>query len=51
MYVFLAVLGLYCCQALSLVVESGATLQLQCLSFSLRWLLLWSTDSRTHGLQ
>lgn len=40
------------CAGFSLVVASGATLQLQCTDFSLQWaLLLWSTGSRGWGLQ
>ena len=45
-YLFLAVLGLCYCAGFSLVVASGAALQLWCMGFSLRWLLLlWSMDS------
>ena len=44
-YLFMAVLGLHCCAGFSLVVVSGGLL-------SLLWLLLvWSTGSRTVGLQ
>ena len=39
-------LGLCYCAGFSLVVASGAALQLWCMGFSLRWLLLWSTGSR-----
>ena len=33
----------------SLVAESGVYSSLQCVGFSLRWLLLWSMDSRHTG--
>ena len=42
-WVFVAASGL------SLVEASGGYSLLQCLGFSLRWLLLWSTDSRRTG--
>ena len=44
-------LGLPWCAGFSLVVVSGAPLQLQCTGFSLQWALLWSTGSRVWGLQ
>ena len=47
---FLAALGLCCCRGLSLVAVSGGYSSLQCVGFSLRWLLLlWSTGSRRAG--
>ena len=50
-FLFLAVLGLCCCARASLVALSGVySLWLQCLGFSLQWLLLsQSTDSRFAG--
>ena len=36
---------------LSLVAASGGYYSLQCVGFSLQWLLLWSTGSRVRGLQ
>ena len=42
-WVFIAV------RRLSLVVVSGGYSSLQCMGFSLRWLLLWSTGSRHTG--
>ena len=49
-FFFLAVLDLRCCKGFSLVAE--ATLQLPCLSFSLRWLLfLWNMGFKACGLQ
>ena len=52
MYLFLAVLGLHCCVAFSLVVASGDYSQVQCTDFSSQWLfLLWSTGSRMLRLQ
>ena len=48
MYLFLTVLGLYCCAGLSLAVESrGYSLVVVhgCTSFSLQWLLI-----AEHGL-
>ena len=51
-YVLLTMLGLCCCVCLSLVAESRGYFSLQCVGFSLRWLLsLRSTDSRVLGLQ
>ena len=38
---FLAVLGLGCCEGFSLVVASRTHSSLQCTGFSLQWLLLW----------
>ena len=52
MYLLLTMLGLCCCVCLSLVAESRGYFLLQCVGFSLRWLLLLrSTDSRVLGLQ
>ena len=54
-YLFLAALGLRCwvfvaVRGLSLVAASGGYSSLQCVGFSLRWLLLlWSTGSRRVG--
>ena len=46
----MAVLGLRCCTLASLVVVSGGYSSLQCMGFSLRWLvLLQSTGSRCVG--
>ena len=51
LFLVLAELGLRFCVGFSLASASGATLELQCLGFSLWWLLwLWSTGSRAHGL-
>ena len=45
-------LGLHGCAGFSLVVESGGHFLLQCLGFSLQWLLsLQSTDSGARELQ
>ena len=52
MYLFLAVLGLYCCVAFFLVAASGDYSRAQCTGFSLQWLfLLQSTGSRMLRLQ
>ena len=49
---FLTVLGLGCCVQLSLVVASRGYSLLQCVGFSLQWLLfLRSMGSRAHGAQ
>ena len=46
-YLFLALLGLYCCMGCSLVQRAGAAFQLQCTGLSLwRLLLLQSTGPR-----
>ena len=52
-YLFLAVLGLHCCtQAFLYLQWAGATVQSQCMGFSLlSLLLLQSMGSRAHGLQ
>ena len=39
-YLYLAVLGLCCYDGFSLVEHVGATLELQCVDFSLLWFLL-----------
>ena len=59
LFIYLAALGLCCCArafsscgepGLLFVVVSGGYSSLQCLRFSLRWLLLlWSTGSRRAG--
>ena len=49
-YLFLAVLCLRCCVGFSLVVVSRGYPSLQWGSFSLQWLLLQSTGSRSRGL-
>ena len=49
-YLFLAVLCLRCCVVFSLVVVSRGYPSLQWGSFSLQWLLLQSTGSRSRGL-
>ena len=49
---YMAVLGLCCFVGFSLVVESGGYSSLQCVGFSLQWLLLLqSKDSRVLGPQ
>ena len=49
-YLFLAALGLNCYVGFSLVVAKRKLLWLQCMGFSLKWLLsLWSMGSRAHG--
>ena len=51
-YLFLAVLGLHSCVGFSPVAASQGYSLLQCMGFSLLWLLLlYSTGSRTCGLQ
>ena len=47
----MAVLGLRSCMGFSLAVASGSTLELQCCSFSLWWLLLPSMGPGVHRLQ
>ena len=49
-YLFLALLGLCCYEGFSLVVASRATLQLQCTSFLLWWLLFSGAQALEHGL-
>ena len=51
MYLVLAVLCLHFCASVSSCGEQGYS-SLQCMGFSLQWLLLlWSTGSRASGLQ
>ena len=51
-YLYLAVLSLLCCTGSSLVAVSRGYRSLQCVGFSLWWLLLLqSTGSRAYGLQ
>ena len=50
LFIYLAALGLGLCMSFYSSFGVGATLQLQCVVFSLRWLyLLWSMGSRHEG--
>ena len=51
-YLFLAELGLHCCEQAFCSCSEGAYFSLQCVGFSLRWiLLLRSTGSRRMGFR
>ena len=48
-FIFLALLSLYCHTSFLLAVVRGGCSSLQCASFSMQWLLLWSKGSKGVG--